>query len=155
MARKKITEIVIAVFVLLAATADSAWALQSHGAPEGIYVHQIAHLLFAGSLVYLYWHTRRTPTLAGRGWKYLQTFCIIFACWNIFALVGHEAFAFLSAEDFIDKNSWKERIAGPLNFAKVIYFFTKMDHLLFVPAMLALVLSLRTLYADAVREEQK
>ncbi|HKJ65158.1 MAG TPA: hypothetical protein VJ969_07125 [Desulfopila sp.] len=155
MARKKIREIVIAVFVLLITTTDSAWALQSHGAPEGVYVHQIAHLLFAGALIYLYWHTRRTPTLAGRGWKYLQTFCIIFACWNIIALAGHEAFSFLSAEDFIDKNSWNERIAGPLNFTKVLYFITKMDHLLFVPAMLALVISLRTLYADAAREEQK
>ena len=48
------------VTLLLLGQTESAWALQSHGAPEGIYVHQMAHVLFMGALAYLYWHTRRS-----------------------------------------------------------------------------------------------
>lgn len=148
----KITTLVLLFFVV---GSDNAWALQSHGAPEGIYVHQMAHLLFMGALMYLYWHTRRTPALASRGWKYLQIFCIVFAAWNLLALVGHESFEYLTPADFIDKNSLNEHIAGPITFVKVLYFITKMDHLLYVPALLALVISLRTFYQDALQEEEK
>jgi hypothetical protein len=135
---------------LLLADSNIAWALQSHGSPEGIYVHQFAHLLFTGALGYLYWHTRLTPELRSSGWKYLQVFCLLFAAWNLLAFVGHEAFSHLKENDFIDKSSWNERLAEPVNFVKMLYFVTKMDHLLFVPAMLALVISLRTFLKDAL-----
>lgn len=150
---KQRLNIVIATALAVSFPAQ-AWALQSHGAPEGNYVHQMAHLLFMGALCYLYWHTRRTQELSSKGWKYLQIFCFIFACWNLLAFVGHEAFGLLSPEDFIDKNSWGERLAPPISFLKTIYFLTKMDHLLFVPALLALVVSLRSFYLDALEEEQ-
>jgi hypothetical protein len=149
-----ITCIALIVLLLLGQT-ESAWALQSHGPPEGIYVHQMAHLLFMGALAYLYWHTRRAPVLASKGWKYLQLFCILLFCWNLLALIGHEAFERLSPTDFIDKNSWKEQIAAPLSFIKVLYFITKMDHFLNVPALLALVISLRTFYLEALEEDKK
>lgn len=134
---------------------ENAWALQSHSAPEGIYVHQMAHLLFMGALGYLYWHTRKSPVLSSKGWKYLQVFCILLFCWNLLAFVGHEAFEHLSPTDFIDKNSWKEQIAPPLSFVKILYFITKMDHFLNVPALLALVISLRTFYLEALAEAKR
>ena len=133
---------------------DNVWALQSHSAPEGIYVHQMAHLLFMTSLIYLYWHTRRTPALNSKGWIYLQVFCLLFAAWNLLALVGHELFELLGPEDFIEKASWQERLAPPINFVKVAYFITKMDHLLYVPSLLALVISLRTFCRESL-EDQK
>lgn len=138
--------------LILFTGANNAWALQSHSAPEGLYVHQMAHILFMGALIYLYWHTRRTRELRSKGWKYLQIFCILFAAWNLLAFVGHEAFSHLSPADFIDKSSWKEQIAAPINFVKVLYFITKMDHLLYVPALLALVISLRTFCHEKVME---
>lgn len=143
------------IVLLVLGQTESAWALQSHGSPEGIYVHQMAHLLFMGALAYLYWHTRRSPVLASKGWKYLQLFCILLFCWNLLAFAGHEAFEHLSPSDFIDKNSWNEQIAAPLSFTKVLYFITKMDHFLNVPALLALVISLRTFYLEALEEDKK
>ncbi len=142
------------IVLLVLGQTESAWALQSHGAPEGIYVHQMAHLLFMGALAYLYWHTRRSPVFASKGWKYLQLFCILLFCWNLLAFAGHEAFEHLSPSDFIDKNSWNEQIAAPLSFIKVLYFITKMDHFLNVPALLALVISLRTFYLEVLAEEK-
>lgn len=155
MNRQFYSKIIVFLVLLFFSTPENVWALQSHGAPEGRYVHQMAHLLFTGSLLYLYWHTRHTPALASRGWKYLQIFCILFVFWNILAFIGHEAFGHLTSDDFIDKNGLKEHITGPITFVKLIYFITKMDHLLYVPALLALVISLRTFYHDALKEEEK
>jgi hypothetical protein len=149
------SKIIAFLVLIIFSTPVDVWALQSHGAPEGNYVHQMAHLLFMGSLLYLYWHTRHTPALASRGWRYLQIFCIIFTFWNILAFIGHETFGYLTSDDFIEKNGLKESIAGPISIAKVIYFVTKMDHLLYVPALLALVVSLRTFYHDALKEEER
>lgn len=134
---------------------DSAWALQPHSAPEGLYVHQMSHLLFMGALIYLFLHTRRTPELSGSGWKYLQTFCILFAGWNLLALVGHEAVKLLHPEDFINKSSWNGSLAPPITQLKLLYFITKMDHLLYVPALLSLVIALRKFSKEAQVEEGK
>lgn len=155
MNNKQFIQIITVSALVLFSAPGSAWALQSHGAPEGSYVHQMAHLLFMGALLYLYWHTRHTPVLASRGWKYLQTFCILFSAWNILAFIGHEAFDLLTPEDFVIENGLRKHIAGPINATKLIYFITKMDHLLYVPALLALVISLRTFYLDALKEEDQ
>jgi hypothetical protein len=133
----------------------NAWALQSHSAPEGIYVHQMAHLLFSGALAYLYWHTRKTPVSKSKGWKYLQMFCGFLILWNLLAFTGHEMLEKFSPADFIDKGSWKEQLAGPVSFVKILYYITKMDHFFNIPALLALVVSLRTFYLEALLEENR
>jgi hypothetical protein len=138
------------VFLVLLGFPEQAWALQPHGAPEGLYVHQIAHVLFAGALIYLFLHTRRTPELCGKGWKYLQLFCLLFAAWNLLALVGHEAAAHLLPADILNSSSWFGRLAGPATPLKMVYFITKMDHLLYVPALFCLVIALRTFYLETV-----
>ncbi|WP_136798362.1 MULTISPECIES: hypothetical protein [Desulfosediminicola] len=143
------------IVLLLVGSSDAAWALQSHGPPEGIYVHQMAHTLFMAALAYLYWHTRRTQELTSKGWKAFQLFCILLFCWNVVAVTGHEALEYLTSQDFIDKNSWSQQLAFPLSFIKILYYLTKMDHFLVVPALFALVISLRTLYKQALAEAQK
>jgi hypothetical protein len=101
-------------------------------------------------LIYLFLHTRRTPELCGKGWKYLQLFCLLFAAWNLLALVGHEAAAHLLPADILNSSSWFGRLAGPATPLKMVYFITKMDHLLYVPALFCLVIALRTFYLETV-----
>lgn len=143
------------LWLLAGGGTESAWALQSHGGPEGIYVHQMAHVLFMAALAYLHWHTRRTQDLTSKGWKYLRLFCIFLFFWNILAFTGHEAFEHLDTTDFFDKNTWREQLAAPITFGKALYYITKMDHFLVVPALFALVISLRTFYLEARDEVRK
>lgn len=141
-----------AVFTLLSlllALPEQSWALQSHGPPEGLYVHQIAHVLFMGALGYLYWHTRVTQEPGHRGWKYLQVFCVLMFLWNMVAFTGHEAFEHLLPGDFHAEGTLGEQLVEPLTSVKLLYFVTKLDHLLFVPALLALLVSLRGFYRQA------
>ena len=142
--------ILILLLVLLACgTADNAWALQTHGAREGIYVHQMAHILFTAALAYLYWHTRRTQETTSKGWKYLQIFCIFLILWNLLAFTGHEALHHLAPSDFADVHNWRERLIAPVTGVKALYYVTRMDHFLVVPALWALVVSLKSFYLEA------
>lgn len=135
--------------------AGDAQALQTHGAPEGRYVHQMAHILFMTALIYLYWHTRKTQETSSRGWKYFQLFCLFLIGWNILAFTGHEIFHHLRDSDFILKDTWQARLAAPISFTKMLYYITKMDHFLIVPALLALVMSLRSFYLETSGEAKK
>lgn len=132
-----------------------AWALQTHGDPEGLYVHQMAHLLFTVALAYLWWHTRRTPPVASSGWKLLQLFCLLTILWNLLAIVGHEVYLRLDPADFLGRNTWHERLTLPLDLRKGLYLLTSMDHLLLVPALASLALALRAFYHQILAEEQR
>ncbi len=144
----------ITVLTLLAG-AEPVFALQTHGAPEGIYVHQMAHVLFSGALLYLFWHTRKTPETTGKGWRFFQLFCVFLIAWNILAFTGHETYEHLVDDDFLNRNTWAAQLAYPITFKKVLYYITKMDHFLIVPALLALVMSLRSLYLEARKEMEQ
>jgi len=150
----RITTYVGLIILPVLFSVENAWALQSHVAPEGIYVHQLAHILFSAGLAYLYWHTRKTQAVTSKGWIFLQIFCVAMICWNLLAFTGHVAFEHLTLVDYAHKNTLEEYLVGPITFVKGLYYVTKMDHFLMVPALLALVISLRSFYLEAVRERR-
>ena len=78
---------------------EESMAFQTHGEPEGIYVHQMAHIFFMAALGYLYWDTKRSA-FSGRGWTYLRIFCVLTILWNLLTLVGHAATQDMHPEDF-------------------------------------------------------
>ncbi len=141
--------------LLLLGMPEPSWALQPHGAPEGLYVHQMAHILFMGALAYLYLHTRRTASLTSEGWRYLRHFCILLILWNLLAFTGHAAARFLSPEDILNKGTWHARLASPVTTGKITYMLSRMDHLIYIPALLALMISLRTFYIDAKKGKEE
>ncbi|MEN8199104.1 MAG: hypothetical protein ABFR63_03420 [Thermodesulfobacteriota bacterium] len=133
---------------------DVAWALQSHGAPEGIYVHQLAHIFFIAALCYLFWDIRRS-SFSNRGWRFLQAFCIFSILWNIVALTGHWVGNMLDINAIVEESGYlSSKIIGPITPPKLIYYFTKLDHIFSVPALFCLYLCLRSLYLESCREEE-
>lgn len=124
---------------------ENALALQSHRYPEGLYVHQMAHVFFLLALGYLYWDIRRTR-FTGKGWRYLEIFCIIMMCWNMVAFTGHAIDVY--AENILtitDDYLWS-KIQGPINFHKLLFYLAKFDHMLAVPGLLFLFIGMRSLY---------
>jgi hypothetical protein len=141
------------VFLFVLAVPDPAWALQSHGPPEGIYVHQMAHVLFFGSLLYLYWDLRRS-SFEGKGWTYLQWFCILMLAWNIIAFTGHTVAIHLESEHIFTATSYiHSRLMGPMNLLKVVFYLTRFDHIVVVPALFFLLIGLRSLYRNVEAQE--
>ena len=130
-----------------------AWALQPHGAPEGLYVHQMAHIFFMGALAYLYWDVKRT-SFTGIGWRFLQIFCILFFLWNGAALLGHWMTHLIDEAAFdLSKGYWWSELRYPLGPIKLLFYFTRMDHLFSLPALFFLMLSLRSFYRQAIKDK--
>ncbi len=130
---------------------ENAWALQSHGAPEGLYVHQMAHVFFFLALVYLYWDIRRS-SFSGKGWVYLKVFCVFMLIWNIVAFVGHAVALHIDAHIIPASGYLHSRIQGPITLHKVVFFITKFDHVLAVPALFFLYVGMRSLYRSSVKK---
>lgn len=130
-------------------------ALQTHGKPEGIYVHQMAHIFFIAALGYLYWDTKRSA-FSGRGWFYLRVFCVLTILWNLLAFCGHAATQHLHPGDVsVESGYLQSKVNAPLTLVKVIYYTAKLDHLLTVPGMFFLYLSLRSFYKRSLQEEEQ
>ena len=134
---------------------ENAWALQSHGAPEGLYVHQMAHIFVSLAMTYWFWDIRRS-SFAGKGWKYLQVFCVLMLAWNILAFTGHTVAINLNAEHISSAAGYlNSRIVGPITLQKSIFYITKVDHFLLVPALFFLFIGVRSLYKDVLEEESR
>lgn len=137
---------------LLLCLPGEALALQVHGEPEGLYVHQMAHLHFTFALGYLFLDIRRTG-FSGKGWLFLQFFCGVMVLWNLVAFVGHHAEVLITADQFVNSDDYlRMRLLGPLSLHKVIYYLTKMDHLVIVPGLLLLFLAMRSFYKSIENE---
>lgn len=134
---------------------EQGMALQTHGEPEGIYVHQMAHIIYIAALGYLYWDTQRSA-FSDRGWIYLRIFCVLTILWNILAFVGHAATQILHPEDFITTEGYlMSKVNMPITFVKIVYYAARLDHLLMVPAMFFLFLSMRSFYKHALKGENE
>ena len=151
----KYTLFFIVAFVCCMLLPEESMALQTHGEPEGIYVHQMAHVLYMTALCYLYWDTKRS-IFSGKGWTYLRIFCVFTILWNLLALIGHAATDQLRPEDFTVIDGYLSgRINRPFTFYKIVYYIAKLDHLLAVPAMFFLYMSLRSFYKHSLEEESE
>lgn len=129
----------------------SALALQVHGEPEGLYVHQMAHLFYVLALGYFFWDIRRSA-FTGRGWRYLQLFCVLMAAWNLLAFGGHAAGVYLEPEALHQTDCYLQtRLAGPLTAHTFFYFIAKLDHLICVPALAFLFVGIRSFYISVAK----
>ncbi|MDF1593127.1 MAG: hypothetical protein P1P89_16555 [Desulfobacterales bacterium] len=130
---------------------DLALATQAHGAPEGIYAHQMAHLIFAFSMGFLIYWQRKRNLVREAGWRFIQYAALFFILWNIDTFVVHlldEQFNIIQVKRI---NLWQMQInviTGHRSL-NVLYYFTKLDHLLCVPGMLFLYFGLRRLSEEA------
>jgi hypothetical protein len=140
----------IFLFILLMLIPGSAWAFQSHPEPEGLYVHQIAHVLFLLSMgVLAYWLEQNRFTLQ-RGWRFIQIACVFFILWNLVAFSGHWVEDKIPSASVSGEPDWTQKIDLGAHPLVPIYYILKLDHLVSVPAMIFLFLGIRSLYRQAL-----
>ncbi len=141
--------LIIAIFL-----PRDALALQVHGEPEGLYVHQMAHLFYILALVYFFWDIRRTA-FTGRGWHYLQLFCVLMIFWNLLAFGGHAAGVFIYPEELSQTDCYLQvRLLGPFTVHKYLYYFARLDHLICVPGLFFLFLGIRSFYKSVTKTSE-
>lgn len=141
------------LLLVLTVSPGEAWAVQGHGAPEGLYVHQLAHIFYTAALCYLFWDIQRSA-FGSRGWRFIQVFCCLMVAWNVMAFAGHFLAAFINTSDiFVGKGYLDTHLQGPFTSEKLWYYFTRLDHLLSVPSLFFLFLGMRAIYRSSCEEE--
>ncbi len=136
-----------AVWIASVLSAAPALATQTHGEPEGLVVHQMAHILFALSMGTLaYWLGARGLTVR-RGWRLIRYAAVLLIVWNLDAFVAHlldEQTGFLTVQQIDPRHLFLAPQPG-LEVLAPLYYLVKLDHLWCVPALIFLFLGLRCL----------
>ena len=140
---------VLALLLLAAFSPAPAYGVQVHSAPEGLYVHQMAHVFFAGAMLFLFIYLKKVPLGHGTAWRYISLSFFFFFLWNVNALIVHTLEVYLPQDAIIaGSDFWSRRLALPFDLKRWIYFITKHDHIWCVPAILFLFFGTRSLYRE-------
>ena len=138
---------VLVIILLVLIFPSSAAATQGHGGPEGLYVHQMAHLFFMFAMGLLIYWLRKRRLVDQAGWRLIQYAGLFFLLWNVDAFIVH----FLEEQAGVLRISQPERwhiqikTSAQWTWLGVVYYLVKLDHLLCVPAMVFLFMGLRRL----------
>jgi hypothetical protein len=126
---------------------DHVLATQSHGAPEGIYAHQIAHLFFMFSMGFFIHWLRDKKLVKETGWRFIQYAAFFLILWNIDAFLVHLLDDQLGVVQVlkIDSSHIQLSAGNGSNSLETLFYFAKFDHLFCVPALLFLYSGLRHL----------
>ncbi len=141
----------IAVVIWLMAYASPALATQTHGEPEGLVVHQLAHIFFCASMIiFVYW-LRHHQLDRSQGWKLIQAAAVFMALWNVDAMAAHFLDEQVSLIQVHLLDTWHIRIDTQPGYEPLVfwYYAFKLDHLLSVPALILLYLGLKRLAAES------
>ncbi|MCP4342624.1 MAG: hypothetical protein GY799_28020 [Desulfobulbaceae bacterium] len=133
--------IIICAFFFLIIETNPAWGVQSHGGAEGLVSHQISHILFLIGLGYLLFHLYQIQK-KDPGWLEFKFFLWLIIVWNVVSFSSHLINEFVAPEKFVKDG---EIIVSYYieDFADVIFYLTRFDHLVLVPSLVCLLLALR------------
>ena len=141
------------LFFSLLMNADTVLATQTHGQPEGLYVHQIAHQVFIVSMGSLEFWLRQRNLIREKGWRYIQLSAVLFILWNINAMAVHFMDEHLSILGITKIDLWRIQIETTANQNGIafLYYVLKLDHLLCVPAMFCMYYGLKIIFKSQKR----
>jgi hypothetical protein len=120
---------------------SSAYAVQSHGGAEGLVSHQLGHFLFTLAMVFLLLRLR-TSHLTGPGWSEFKGFLWLIILWNALTFAGHWMKEGVPADQFV-LHSGRISAFQVNSIFDLIFYLTRLDHLLLVPAFFLLLLAIR------------
>lgn len=132
-----------AALFLVAVSPVPAHAIQTHAAPEGLYVHQIGHILFAIAMLGFAFRIRHSRLNKENAWRLMSVGAVLFALWNGWAFFGHILDMLIPQTDFSRDGIGLKSILDVHSPIDVLYYLFKMDHLLCVPALVCIYLALR------------
>jgi hypothetical protein len=139
----------VVVFLLgLAIFPSPALAFIPHWDPrEAFFIRQFSYLFFMLAMLFFIYELK-AGKLHHRGFRLLVWASIFFALWNFDCFLGQFISRFESQVILGEPGSLSQRL-GMAHLGNWIGYFTKLDHLLLVPAFIFFYLGLR-----AFRREQ-
>lgn len=152
--KRRLAQILSGVFVFLLLYPSYAlaqgWFLWG---TEGSYVHQLAHLLFCGAMIFFIYEMRQEKLQRYRGFRYLIWGCVILAFWNLDAVVGH-TLEWGLRNPVIMGHGLSQRLLME-DWETWFYYITKIDHFaLLIPAFYLYYRGLKTLARESQSESR-
>lgn len=140
---------------LLVLAAEPALAIQVHDSSEGLCAHQIAHVFFLFSMGTLIYWLRERNLVRETGWRFIQFSALFFILWNLGAFISHFFEAREELMQMIKAGFWKSSVVmdRSLGFGASLFYLSKMDHLVLLPAIIFLYAGLRHLLDRAQKSE--
>jgi signal transduction histidine kinase len=138
--------ILLVIFILL--IPSISYAIVPHAYPATI-IHQMGHIFFFISCIFISTVIVKKNLYKEKGWKYILIAEIFFAMWNLDAFLGHIAEFWIEPEQIIgEKEGWAyfKREILIQEGKEYLYYIAKHDHLWLVPGMLMFYLGLRELF---------
>jgi len=115
---------------------------------QGSYVHQTAHLLFAGAMLFFIYEMVKEGLRKYRGFRCLIWACAVLAYWNADAFVGH-AVEWSMTNPVIMGQGLSRRLLME-NFTSWVYYITQFMHWLFlIPAFYLFYRGLKALAQES------
>jgi signal transduction histidine kinase len=142
-----------AILALLSLFAPStAWAFVPHSYAE-VYIHQMGHIYFMLSCIFIMWVIGHHNLQEKRGWRYIFLSEVFFILWNIDTFIGHVSeFWIVPSQITGGMEGWDYFFRHiSLQGREYLYYIAKYDHFFCVPAMLFFVLGLKELLAEERR----
>jgi hypothetical protein len=120
---------------------SSVLAVQGHGGAEGLVAHQIGHVFFVMGISYLLYKIYK-GRFKDLGWFEFKSFLWLLICWNLLTFTGHWMREAVTPDQFVmdDGRIIGMTVDGAWDF---LFYLTRLDHLLMVPAFFLLFLALR------------
>ena len=122
-----------------------ALAVQEHGGAEGLYSHQIAHLIFLTAMIYFCIRLIRSGESARKGWRWIFFSALLFACWNADTFLVHQYREVLNPQAVsgnISGFAWTFHVHS---VPELLYYLGTFDHILSFSALLLFFIGIREL----------
>jgi hypothetical protein len=126
-----------------------ALAIIQHWDPrEAFFIRQFSYLFFMLAMLIFIFELKQGKLAHKRGFRLLVWASIFFALWNLDCFLGQIFALHFGAPVIVgESGSWSQQL-GMANIGNWLNYFTKLDHLLLVPAFICFYLGIRTFRRD-------
>lgn len=116
---------------------------------EAFFIRQFSYLFFMLAMLFFIYELKQGKLQQRRSFRLLVRASVFFALWNFDCFIGQLFALFFQAQITGVPGSWSQRL-DMANLGNWVNYFTKLDHLLLVPAFIFFYAGIR-----AIRREQE
>ncbi len=128
---------------------STAFAIQTHGSPEGLYIHQVGHIVYAIAMAGLAFGIWKSELNSKSGWRLLSWGAVFLTVWNIWAFCGHFVETLIPADHFAGVIAHRNKVVLMKTWIDYCFFILKMDHFVCVPALVFFYLGLKRMQSHS------
>jgi hypothetical protein len=115
----------------------------------------MAHGFFAASLLFLLYLLKTKPIGKGPAWRFFKLSLLFFLLWNLWTLTAHWVTTQLPPGALSTSGTiWQHRLTHKMSGWYWIYYLSRFDHLICLPAIWFLLKSLKTFCAEIDQENE-